>query len=85
MSNVYKIITHPTNGFIRPFGIPTSIMSQSGIVSVNEGESISFTMFPATDGEIKDVIIDGSSIGTTGFYTFENVTSDHSIAVDFVY
>lgn len=85
MSNTYKIITYPISGFIRPFGTPTAIMSESGIVSVSEGDSVTFSMFPATDGEIQDVIIDGSSIGVTNSYTFENVTSDHSITVNFIY
>jgi len=85
MSNTYKIITYPINGFIRPFGVPTSQMSESGIVSVTEGDSVTFSMFPATDGEIQDVIIDGSSVGPTDNYTFENVTSDHSITVNFIY
>ena len=85
MNNTYQIITFPISGFIRPFGVPTSIMSESGIVTVSEGESISFTMFPATDGEIKDVVIDGSSVGIVNTYTFENVASDHSITAYFSY
>lgn len=79
MSNVYKIITHPVSGFIHPFGTPTSLMSESGIVSVDEGDSITFSILTATDGEIQDVVIDGASIGAVNSYTFNNVSSDHSI------
>lgn len=82
---MYKIVTHPISGFIRPFGTPTSIMSESGICSVKEGENITFTMFAATGGEIVDVLIDGSSIGVVDTYTFENVNSDHNIEVHFSY
>lgn len=85
MNNTYQIITLPVSGFIRPFGVPTSIMSESGIVTVNEGESVTFTMFPATDGEIKDVVIDGTSIGVTDNYTFDNITSNHTITAYFSY
>lgn len=85
MNNSYTIITYPVSGFIRPFGTPTSIMSESGIVKVNENESVTFTMFPATDGEIVDVLIDGKSVGSINTYTFNNINSDHSITAYFSY
>jgi hypothetical protein len=85
MNNTYNITTLPISGFIRPFGKPTSLMSESGIVTVNEGESVTFSMLPATDGEIKDVVVDGASVGKLGSYTFDNITSDHTIVAYFDY
>ncbi len=85
MTNFYNIVVHPVSGFIHPFGKPTSLMSDSGIVKVEEGQSVTFSIIPATQGDINDVIIDGSSVGSVTGYTFENVTSDHSITAYFSY
>lgn len=85
MSNTYEISVHPVLGNIRPFGTPTAIMSPTGIVTVNEGESITFSMQPCTAGVVDEVIIDGVSVGAVESYTFENVTSNHSISASFVY
>lgn len=85
MSNIYNIVVNPVSGFIHPFGKPTSEMSQSGIVQAEEGQSITFNIIGATDGELQDVLVDGSSVGLVNSYTFENVNSDHSIAAYFSY
>lgn len=85
MNNYYTIVTYPVSGFIRPFGTPTSIMSESGVVKAQENSSITFTMFPATDGEIVDVVVDGASVGVLDTYTFDNINSDHTITAYFSY
>lgn len=85
MSNFYDIVVHPVSGFIHPFGTPTSLMSSSGIVKVEEGQSITFSIIAATQGDIDEVLIDGSSVGSVTGYTFENVTSNHSITAYFSY
>mgnify|MGYP000023387830 FL=1 len=38
-------------------------MSPSGIVKVEEGQSVTFSIIAATQGDIDEVLIDGSSVG----------------------
>ena len=58
-------------------------ISNSGAIKVKEGESYTFT-FTANDGyEIKDVLVDGVSVGAVSTYTFTNVTKSATIAVEF--
>jgi len=52
-------------------------------VKVNYGESQTFTITPNTGYRIKDVKVDGSSVGAVAIYTFENVSSDHIIEAIF--
>ncbi len=62
-----------SGGFINP----------SGAVSVNHGADQSFTITPDGCHHIQDVLVDGSSVGPVGSYTFNNVTSDHTIDASF--
>ena len=85
MSNFYNIVVNPVSGFIHPFGKPAHLMSQSGIVQVQEGQSITFSMYGATDGILIDVLVDDVSVGTVNKYTFDNVNSDHKITAIYLY
>ncbi len=58
-------------------------ISPSGSVSVSQGASQAFTLTPSTGYQVKDVLVDGASIGAVTTYTFSNVTAAHSIAVTF--
>ena len=58
-------------------------ISSSGTVSVNYGDSKTFTITPNLGYKIKDVLVDGTSVGTVSTYTFTNVTSDHTIQASF--
>lgn len=58
-------------------------ISPSGQVSVNDGASQNFTIAADTGYRIKDVKVDGTSVGTVGSYQFDNVTADHTIAAEF--
>ncbi len=54
--------------------------------SVNHGGSQAFSITPATNYEIDQVLIDGTNNPTAvaaGTYTFSNVTANHSIEVSF--
>ena len=55
----------------------------SGDVVVSEGDSQTFTITANTGYEIDDVMVDGSSVGAVSSYTFDNVTSDHTIHAAF--
>ena len=55
----------------------------SGAVSVNQNSNQSFSFTPNTGYEIADVLVDGATQGPVSNYTFSNVTSNHSIQVNF--
>lgn len=58
-------------------------INPSGPSLVSSGESKGYTV-SANDGwRIKDVLVDGKSVGTREDYTFSNVTSDHTIEASF--
>ena len=54
-----------------------------GEIQVIHGESITFDISAADGYEIDDVLVDGSSVGKVSSYTFNNVTSDHTIEATF--
>lgn len=58
-------------------------ISPSGEIEVSEGDDLSFSFSPDPGHEIEDVRVDGVSIGVVSDYTFSNITSDHSITVNF--
>ena len=58
-------------------------ISPSGRVTVNDGDSQSFTITPNSGYEISDVKVDGKSQGVISSYTFSDVTSDHTISASF--
>ncbi|WP_201326990.1 SBBP repeat-containing protein [Thermotomaculum hydrothermale] len=58
-------------------------INPSGNVTVNEGVDISFTISANSGYHIKDVLVDGSSVGAVSTYTFQNVTSNHTIEAQF--
>ena len=59
-------------------------ISPVGSVSVIHGGSQSFTITPDAGYAIANVRIDGVSIGAAKYYTFENVTSAHTIEAVFM-
>lgn len=72
--NTYTITaTANSNGSISP----------SGEVVVAHGTNREFTITPNQGYHIKDVTVDGQSVGTVSTYTFENVTASHAIEADF--
>jgi adenylyl- and sulfurtransferase ThiI len=79
ISATFAITTHTitasagSNGSIAP----------SGAVSVNDGDNQAFTITPDTGYHVADVLVDGSSVGAVGSYTFTNVTADHTISASF--
>lgn len=63
-------------------GIGGSI-SPAGHSLVLQGSSKGYTISASSGYRIKDVLVDGGSIGAKGSYTFENVRADHSISATF--
>jgi ABC-type transport system substrate-binding protein len=55
----------------------------SGTITLNYGESKTFTITTNPGYKISNVKVDGVSKGSISLYTFTNVTSDHTISVTF--
>jgi hypothetical protein len=60
-------------------------IAPSGPQIVNCGASQGFTIMPAPNYTVLDVLVDGSSVGAVGTYTFTNVQADHTIDASFVF
>ncbi|NLV86303.1 MAG: PASTA domain-containing protein [Clostridiales bacterium] len=59
-------------------GIGGSI-SPKGLIIVEEGKDQTFTITPDSGYEIRELKVDGTSIGAVSTYTFTKVTGDHTI------
>ena len=58
-------------------------ISPSGRVSVARGGDKTFTVRPGDGYAVKDVLVDGKSIGAVESYTFENIRAGHTIEAIF--
>ena len=58
-------------------------ISPSGTLIVNQGGSQIFTITPNEGCHVADVQIDGMSVGAVTTFTFDNVTSNHTVEVTF--
>jgi len=63
---------------------PGGSISPSGSIRVNKNNDLTFTITPDPEFEVLDVLVDGSGIGPVQTYTFENVTSNHTISASFI-
>ena len=55
----------------------------AGTITVPKGESKTFTITPDSGYRIKDVLVDGVSVGAVSTYTFEDVVKNHTIHATF--
>lgn len=58
-------------------------ISPEGHSLVSAGDSKEYTIAPSPGWRIKDVLVDGESVGARDTYTFSNVTGDHTISAKF--
>ena len=58
-------------------------ISPSGTQTVQTGSNATYTITPDSGYNIKDVLVDGVSVGAVSSYTFENVTENHTITASF--
>lgn len=58
-------------------------VSPKGLVTVPENESKTFAITPNEGYEVREVKVDGTSVGAVNSYTFSNVTGDHTLYVVF--
>jgi hypothetical protein len=76
-----------------PFEMPTYIISSTAgenggispesVVTVDEGADQTFLITPDAGYHVADVVVDGVSKGSLVSYTFEHVSANHTIDVDF--
>ncbi|MDR1018212.1 MAG: hypothetical protein LBM02_05875 [Lachnospiraceae bacterium] len=59
-------------------------LDQNGSILVAEGDSLTINMLPDTGYHPSEVLVDGNDVGSVMSYTFANVTTDHTINVNFV-
>lgn len=59
-------------------------ISPSGLVKVEISGSQTFTITPDPDCQIKDVLVDGLSVGAVTSYTFTDVNTSHTISASFL-
>jgi len=59
-------------------------ITPSGLINVNVGDNQAFAIQADAGNVIDDVIVDQTSIGALSNYTFNNVSSDHSIFAEFM-
>ncbi len=62
---------------------PNGTISPTGSVSVLSGAYKKFTFTPNAGYRVADVLVDGVSVGARTSYTFNSVTSDHTISASF--
>lgn len=58
-------------------------ISPSGEVKATEGKQVLFIFTPDSGYEVKDVVVDGKSVGAPLEYTYESVNADSTIEVSF--
>ncbi len=72
---------------IKTFKILSNADSSLGYVSssktVDFGQDATFVIYPFVGNLLKDVVVDGQSVGAVQEYVFENVTQNHTINVIF--
>jgi photosystem II stability/assembly factor-like uncharacterized protein len=75
----FEPITYTINTSL---GLGGSI-SPSGTITVNSGDSKTFTIIPNSGYKVSVVKVDGVSKGPISSYAFTNITSDHTISAAF--
>jgi predicted ester cyclase len=58
---------------------PNGRISPSGAVTVNRGDSATFTITPDAGHVVRRVVVDGDNKGAITTYTFKNVRANHTI------
>ncbi|MFH1378373.1 MAG: C10 family peptidase [Planctomycetota bacterium] len=72
-------LTHTIHATADSYGT----ISPSGDIIVDYGSSVTFAIAPDANYRISDVEVDGSQVGAVSSYTFDNVSSNHTISASF--
>ncbi len=79
ISASFRVITYA----IAASAGPNGSISPSGSVPASIGTDQIFTITPVAGYHVKDVLVDGGSVGAVTSYTFLNVTTTHTISATF--
>jgi photosystem II stability/assembly factor-like uncharacterized protein len=91
-STDHAIYAATDNGIYKAYTIQYTItasahdggkITPSGPTLVYKASSATFNIVPDSGYKVKDIIVDGISMGPASSYTFNNVTSDHTIEAVF--
>jgi hypothetical protein len=58
-------------------------ISPAGVTSLDEGQSVTYSMLAAPHHHLTSVQVDSKDIGKEGSYTFNNINADHTILASF--
>ncbi len=62
---------------------PNGSIEPAGQTTVEQGASLDYEFLPDDGYRVKDVLIDGQSVGVRDSYTFNDINANHTIAVSF--
>jgi hypothetical protein len=74
MLNKYEIVAQAFAG---------GTITPAGVFAVNHGDNKTFEMTPDNNFQIKDVIVNGESMGAVGTYTFSDIRGNNTIKAYF--
>jgi hypothetical protein len=80
---VQEVIVHEGEHLLTASAGEHGTIDPRGPVVVADGGSQTFTMVPDAEFRVKDVTVDGVSVGPVMSYTLSNVTGDHTIIASF--
>jgi endoglucanase len=83
ISATFKLIITTTSSTITASTGTNGAISPTGTVSVVNGTNKTFTITPNAGYQIDSVLVNGTSVGAVGTYTFTNVTANQSISASF--
>ncbi|HUN66320.1 MAG TPA: T9SS type A sorting domain-containing protein, partial [Bacteroidota bacterium] len=79
----YGAFTVPTMHTIMATAGAGGSISPSGLITLPEGTSQTFSVTPWTGFEIDSIIVDGTDTDSLTGYTFNNISADHTLRVVF--
>ncbi len=68
---------------ITPTAGPNGVLVPALPQTLDYGDSITFTLIPDPGYQVREVVVDGVSVGAVEQYTFTHVITDHTIAATF--
>jgi hypothetical protein len=79
ISVTFKPLTYNLTGNAGSHGT----INPTGLVTVIYGDDLNYMITPDQGYQIADVLIDNTSMGVTSNYKFRDITTDHTISVEF--
>ena len=77
-------IAEPTSWTITASSGANGAISPTGVVTLRDGGSVTFTALPNVGYNINNYVVDSVTQGAAATYTFTNVTANHTIVVNYI-